>query len=281
MIPLILLVLAVVVPIIYGYWHRAVKRKRLRSSAFASSWQQILEQHVPLYRHLPPDLRDQLHRHINVFMAEKQFEGCGGLTMTDHIRLTIASQACLLLLNRDAVTYFPGLTNILVYPSAYVVPKTQRLRGGLELVGKEVRAGESWGNQGILVLSWDSVLTGTLQLGNGHNVVLHEFAHQLDHEDGAWDGTPLLEHRQDYDAWSKYLGEAYVDLQHQVKAGKHTVIDPYGATNEAEFFAVLTEHFFDIPWVLKKHYPQLYQELQRYYHVDPAAWFSERFRASF
>jgi Mlc titration factor MtfA (ptsG expression regulator) len=248
---------------------RRAKRKRLLAKAFPAEWKQIVQKNVPLYNRLPDSLREQLHGLIHVFMAEKNFEGCGGLEITDEIRVTIAAQASMLLLNRKA-TYFRKLKTILVYPDTYVA-RTVSVGGTVTINGQSVRLGESWQN-GPVVLAWDSVKGGTLNITDARNVVLHEFAHQLDQEDGSADGAPILEHRSSYIVWARVLSEEYEALQRKKKKGRRAVMSKYGATNPAEFFAVATEAFFEKSKQMKKKHPELYDELRNYYKLDPVEW---------
>jgi Mlc titration factor MtfA (ptsG expression regulator) len=248
---------------------RRARRKRLRSAPFPAEWEQIVQKNVPLYNRLPDPLKQQLHGLINVFMAEKKFEGCGGLEITDEIRVTIAAQASMLLLNRPA-TYFPKLHTIVVYPHTYVA-NTAFSNGTVVIKGQSVRLGESW-QHGPVVLAWDSVKGGTLNITDARNVVLHEFAHQLDQEDGAADGAPTLEHRSRYIEWARVLSGEYEALRGKKRKGRRSVMNKYGATNPAEFFAVATETFFEKPRQMKKKHPELYDELRDYYKLDPVEW---------
>jgi Mlc titration factor MtfA (ptsG expression regulator) len=207
--------------------------------------------------------------HIQIFLAEKQFEGCGGLRITDEIRVTIAAQACILLLHRRT-DYFPKLVSILVYPSTYVVRGGRPIGGGLVTDDPEARLGESW-EAGVVVLVWDSVRAGAGDIHDGHNVVLHEFAHQLDQESGAGNGAPILPRRSMYVAWARVLGHDFDQLVRDTERDHRTLIDQYGATNPAEFFAVATETFFEKPRQLRSQYPALYGQLQQFYRQDPAA----------
>jgi len=245
---------------------RRVRRRRLREAAFPENWRRIIEANVPLYGRMPESLRRQLHGLVQVFLAEKHFEACGGLEMTDEIKVTIAAQACMLLLNRQP-TYFPKLRTILVYPHTYVA-RTVSSNGSMVVEGHSVRLGESWQN-GPVVLAWDSVKGGTSNVTDARNVVLHEFAHQLDQEDGAADGAPILERRSRYVTWARVLSAEYEALQ---RGRGRTVMSRYGATNPAEFFAVATETFFEKPRQMHKHHPELYEELKTYYQLDPLAW---------
>lgn len=206
---------------------------------------------------------------MQVFLDEKRFEGCGGLRVSDEMRLTIAAQACLLLLRLPDPEVYPGLHSILVYPHAYVAPVVTN-RGGIVTEVAHVRLGQSW-SRGSLVLSWDDVRRNAVDVHDGHNVVLHEFAHQLDQQDGVADGTPPLPDRSRHLAWARVLGSAYADLLERIHEQRPSVIDTYGATSPAEFFAVVTECFFERPIALGRSHPALYAELQRFYRQDPAA----------
>ena len=246
---------------------RRARRKRLLAMPFPEKWKQIIQKNVPLYNRLPDSLKKHLHGLIHVFIAEKSFEGCGGLEITEEIRVTIAAQASMLLLNRNT-TYFRKLHTILVYPQTYVA-KTISSDGTVMINGQSVRLGESWQN-GPVVLAWDSVTGGTSNVTDARNVVLHEFAHQLDQEDGAADGAPILEHRSSYLTWAHVLSKEYEALQK--RKGRRSVMSSYGATNPAEFFAVATETFFEKPQQMKKKHPELYDELKNYFKLDPVEW---------
>jgi Mlc titration factor MtfA (ptsG expression regulator) len=248
---------------------RRIKRKHLLAKPFPQEWKQIVQKNVPLYNRLPDSLKQQLHGLVNVFTAEKKIEGCGGLEITDEIRVTIAAQACMLLLNRKA-HYFPKLHTILVYPHTYAA-RTVSSNGIITIDGQSIRLGESWQN-GPVVLAWDSVTGGSRNIADAQNVVLHEFAHQLDQEDGSADGAPILEHRSSYVAWARVLSKEYEALQRKKKKHKKAVMDKYGATNPAEFFAVATETFFEKSEQMKKKHPELYDELKNYYKLNPIEW---------
>ena len=224
-------------------------------------------ENVALYRRLPEEDRRELQGHIQVFLAEKRFEGCGGLAITDEVRLTIAAQACLLLLHRET-DYYPGLYSIMVYPSAYLAPAVKEAGPGLVMEGEEDRLGEAW-RKGPLVLSWEDVLADAAGSRDGSNVVLHEFAHELDNEDGAMNGAPLLERGDLYAEWSRVLGAAYEQLKRDAESGREGILDEYGATDPAEFFAVATECFFERPIDLRQEQPDLYEKLKQFYRQDP------------
>ncbi len=244
------------------------KREAVLHNPFPENWSAILSKNLPPYERLTPELRQQLHKYISIFILEKSFEGCGGLILTDEIKVTIAAQACMLLLNRKTDCY-PKLYSVLVYPSTYVAGSRSRLT--LQPDDNSVRLGESW-NHGAVVLAWDSVKSGAINFKDGHNVTMHEFAHQLDQEDGRGDGVPILETRSAYSAWSQVFSSEYAQLQEKTAKGKKSVLDQYGATDPAEFFAVATETFFEKPAQLQKRHPELYVELERFYKVSPLEW---------
>jgi MtfA peptidase len=250
-------------------WLTRRRREALRRRPLPPEWSAIIERNVPYVARLPAVDRDELAGHVQIFLAEKKFEGCGGLAITDEIRVTIAAQACILLLHRPT-DYFSKLVSILVYPSTYVVPGGRPMGGGLVDADSQARLGESWVS-GVVVLVWDSVLAGAADVHDGHNVVLHEFAHQLDQESGAGDGAPILPRRSMYVAWARVLGHDFDELVWETRHRHREVIDQYGATNPAEFFAVVTETFFEKPLQLRTRHPALYSELQQFYRQDPAA----------
>ena len=267
---LIVVAVGLVTAFFFGkYLVRQSRRKRLLATPFPETWKEVVQKNVPLYNRLSDPLKEQLHGLVHVFLAEKDFEGCGGLEITEEIKVTIAAQACMLLLNRKA-TYFPKLRTILVYPHTYVA-RTISSDGALIVDGRSVRLGESWQN-GPVVLSWNSVTGGTMNVTDARNVVLHEFAHQLDQEDGAADGAPILEHRSRYAEWARVLSSEYEALQKKRKKRRRSVMNKYGATNPAEFFAVATETFFEKSKQMKNRHPELYDELRDYYKLDPVEW---------
>jgi Mlc titration factor MtfA (ptsG expression regulator) len=243
------------------------KRRRSSQQVFPGHWLAIIEENVPFYKKLPDEDKKELQRHILIFMKEKCFEGCGGLKLTDEIRVTIAAQACILLLHRKT-DYYPGLFSILVYPQAYIARMTEHLPSGIVTEGLDVRLGESW-HRGSIVLSWDDVRRGAADIHDGHNVVFHEFAHQLD-SDARRDSTPVLRSRSRYIAWARVLQKDYEKLRRNVSINRYTFLNGYGATNPAEFFAVATEYFFEKPKELKKLHPDLYRELKLFYQQEPA-----------
>jgi Mlc titration factor MtfA (ptsG expression regulator) len=246
------------------------RRNRLRRRLFPPLWHAIIDRNLPIYSHLSFNERKRLKGHIQVFLAEKQFIGCGGMQVTEEMKLTIAAVACLLLLNERG-EYFPKLSSILLYPSTYLVNETVTISNYIVEERNVARLGESW-TKDQLVLSWEQVERDILNWRDGHNVILHEFAHQLDQEDGKAKGVPILQRKSDYIIWAKIMTKEYQQLCQDTQRGVKTVIDSYGAVNPAEFFAVATETFFEKPHQLRKKHPALYEQLQRYYQVDPEQW---------
>ena len=257
---------------VFGFNHR--RRAKLRAQPVPASWRSIVEQNVGIFRRLPAVDQTALLADMQVFLAEKNFEGAGGLELTDEIRVTIAAQACLLLLHRDT-DYYPNLTSIIVYPASYVAERSDHVGGGIWVEGEQGRAGETAQNLGALVLAWDDAKRGARLPADGSNVILHEFAHQLDFEDGLTDGTPALASRAEYTAWARVMSAEFQALRDADDSGAPTVIDKYGATNNAEFFAVITEAFFERPRALRAKHPELYAELQHFYEQDPSEYSNE------
>ncbi len=253
----------------HPWWQRR-RRLAVRARPFPARWRTILRRRVPLVARLPADLQRQLKAHIQVFIAEKAFIGCAGQAITDEVRVTIAAQACLLLLNRPD-HYFPQLRQILVYPTGFVVPRGHTDSAGIVHRGEAVLSGESW-EQGQVVLSWQDVLNGAADPHDGYNVVIHEFAHQHDQETGGANGAPPLSGSDNRRRWSAVFSDAYDRLQASVERGEQTLLDAYGATSPAEFFAVASEIFFERPVEFEQQHPGLYAELAAFYRVNPALW---------
>ena len=251
-------------------WLVERRRRKLRALPFPARWREIIDRQVPLARGLPPRLRRQLESQMQVFLAEKSFVGCDEQPIDDEVRVTIAAQACLLALERPHAP-FPRLRTILVYPSAFAVHRLRPEPSGVLQETRSVLSGESWA-QDRVVLSWEDVLRGINIPDDGTNVVIHEFAHQLDQEKGYANGAPWLGRRDRYPRWSSVLGSEYARLQQQIALGEPTLIDPYGATAPAEFFAVVSELFFERPHDMALAHPALYSELSLLYRLDPRKW---------
>lgn len=257
---------------------RRRRRQQWQCAPFPESWRPIVERQAPFFPCLTAADQDKLLSLMQVFCREKRFEGCGGLEMSDEIRLTIAAHACLLLLHLPEHDYYPRLRSIIVYPDTYVAPSWEPGPAGIMAEHEDEMSGESW-DTGSIVLSWAAIEEDCEYAGEGQNVIFHEFAHQLDQEDGEIDGAPrlgrdlsLAERRQRYASWAQVMQNEYKRLQRQAGEGRETLLDPYGATEPAEFFAVTTEAFFDCGDALKREHPELYDELSRYFGQDPAAW---------
>jgi Mlc titration factor MtfA (ptsG expression regulator) len=238
------------------------------ATPLASEWLAIVRKNMPYWRRLPPASQRELHGLIQVFVAEKQFEGCGGFDITDEVRVTVAAHACALLLGRET-EFFSKLRSILVYPEPYFAPVSKRHPEGTVTEGYESRSGESW-SHGNVVLSWKEVQEAITRRRRGRNIVLHEFAHQLDEEFEAAPGAPLLPADMSYEKWSSVFGREYRRLIRATQRGLPATLDKYGATSPAEFFAVATECFFEDPVPLARSHPELYAQLRLLYRQDPA-----------
>jgi MtfA peptidase len=250
-------------------WLRNRRRRRLVERPFPPHWLDYLHKNVAQYQYLSESERARLHDDLRIFIAEKYWEGCGGLTMTDEIKATIAAQVCLLVLGLKH-NYFERVQSILVYPRAYRAVGEQFGPDGLIHPDWAGRLGEAH-YRGPVVLSWADVLEEGRHPEDGQNVVYHEFAHQLDMLDGAIDGTPPLETAELTRSWRDVMTAEYHKLIDDARQGRATLLDKYGTKNEAEFFAVATEGFFVKPVAMARRHPQLYELLRQYYHQDPAA----------
>ncbi len=251
-------------------WLRDRRRRELRQTPLPDAWWAIIDHRVPIARRMSADDRQELGGIVQVLLDEKHFEGCGGLELSDEICVTIAAQAAVLLLHRDT-DYYPDLVSILVYPRAYVSAGPRRNPDGTITEAPQGRQGESW-TRGTVVLSWDNVVRGAATDNDGQNVVFHEFAHQLDGETSGMDGAPDLPSAASARAWAAVLGGEYEELIAELHEGARTVLDPYGATNPAEFFAVATELFFERPRAMRVSYPEMYAQFVAFYAQDPASW---------
>lgn len=252
------------------FFLKSWRRKRIRNKQFPEKFNTTLRRNVPYIHRLPEDKRQELREHILVFLDEKNFEGCGGLKITDEIRVTIAAQACILLLG-EISDFYPNLRSILVYPRRYVAPFKSYEEGGVVIEGQQYRLGESW-SKGNVILAWDEVKKGASDIHDGHNLVFHEFAHQLDHEYGASNMINSDDIQSGYIPWARILGSEYEKLIQNIKQRYHTLIDAYGATNPAEFFAVVSELFFEKPAAFQNQHPALYDQLKAFYRQDPASY---------
>jgi Mlc titration factor MtfA (ptsG expression regulator) len=257
--------------LIMFHWLRDYHRSEVRKRQFPPAWEDIVRKNVAHYSVLDDDEREELRAMVQVFLDEKLWEGCGGLELTDEIRVTIAAQACLLQLGLPH-DYYRNVESILVYPTTVMLPEHklgvfERVDGP---VAEDVPILGQACSQGPVILVWDAVLRGARHPEQGHNVVYHEFAHKLDMLDGAADGTPPLADREQMADWIEVCSREFSHLRQLAEKGHKTFLDAYGTKNEAEFFAVATEEFFDRPHSLHEHAHDLYHVLSAYYHQDPA-----------
>ena len=266
---LVLLLIVVAVIFYVAYWP-GIRLRNLEQRPFPGSWEDVLRKRLPFYDKQPEAFQYRLQNLIKRFLHEHQFIGCAGVVITDDIRVTVAAQACLLILNKKDYPY-RKLSSILIYPSTFVATREVRDDIGLVSTTHTAMLGESW-DQGKVVLAWDNVEQGVCNLRDGQNVVLHEFAHQLDSESGAVNGAPVLQTRGAYKSWAHVFHREFEDLNRRKAQDFESFLDDYGATNPAEFFAVATETFFERPLEMATHHCELYQELKKFYEVDPAEW---------
>jgi len=267
---IILLILAAAALAYAARWFlKRQRRARLLATPLSPERRRIVEARAPLYAKLPQNFRARLDGLVNRFLDEVTFHGAGGLQVTEEIRLTIAAQACFLIVNKPN-RWFNSLRTIHVYPATFR-SKLTRVDGHVHLEHKQARSGESW-SKGPVILAWDHAAYGAFIAHDGHNVVFHEFAHQLDEQTGVTDGSPLLDKDQSASRWARVFQDAFERLQRDAANGGANVLDAYGATNPAEFFAVATEVFFERPHDLRAQEPDLYGELSQYYRLDPVRW---------
>jgi Mlc titration factor MtfA (ptsG expression regulator) len=246
------------------------RRSRLRQGVFPAAWRRLLRVHVPLFARLPADLQLRLKQDMLVFLAEKPILGCAGLQVTDAMRVTIAALACMPLLGARR-GYYPEMQRVLLYPGAFMAPHAQVDDDGVHSDGLRALAGQSWA-QGQVLLSWDDVRQGAADPADGRNVVIHEFAHQLDQSKGYANGAPPLRTRQAYRCWSSVMQAEFDALHLRLQQGEEGLIEAYAATDPAEFFAVCSELFFERGAELAAQHPPLFAELRGYYHINPLSW---------
>jgi hypothetical protein len=235
---------------------RLLRRPLLRRRPVPSEWLSYLDKRVPFFWKLSPELRQRFLEQLKVFVWEKEFIGAGGFVITDEVRVVVGATAVQLVVHLG-LAYYDRLTEIIVYPGAFKLP---------DRTGVVLGEAKNWGT---VILSWESVLAGLRNPGDGQDTAAHEFAHVLDRADGAFDGTPKLREYSHYRAWASVMSEHFQGLQKGRRAERN-VMDDYGSLNEAEFFAVATESFFEKPRQMKARTPELYEELKRFYGWDPA-----------
>ncbi len=253
-------------------WFKDRRRKRIREQPFPEKWEAILKQEIWQTGQIPEEFDERWRKLIQVFVAEKNFEGCNGLKLSEKMKVIVAAYACLLVVGLPEDEYFNNVLSILIYPKSFVGKETQVLGSGVVLESQQARIGEAW-YRGPVVLSWSDISELRYRDDPGRNVVLHEFAHQLDMLNGrSVDGTPPLHSQELWNRWSGVVQEGYEELLSASRAGEPTFLDTYGATNRAEFFAVATEAFFEDAFEFRMHHPELYEVFTDYYRLNPANW---------
>ncbi len=253
-------------------WFTTLRRRRVTSAAFPQQWERIIADNVRHFEFLNAEQQNRVRRIVQVFVSEKNWEGCGGLNMTDEVRVSVSALVGVLVAGMTPDEYFDHVLSILVYPTSYVAPHREVTHSGIVIEGGQARLGEAWW-RGPVILSWEDVIAGGQRDADGGNLVFHEFAHQLDMLNGREvDGTPPLADRRQFDRWLAVLGPAYEQLVADCRRGRHRFLDCYGAKDPAEFFAVLTEAFFERGDSLRHLHPEIYAVLQDYFGLDPAAW---------
>ena len=266
---------------VFGFLREA-RRREILSSGFPEQWYRFLESNVRLWGCLDSDARRTLCDTLRILIAEKSWEGCGGLEITEEIQVTTSAHAALLLIGIPH-DYFPNVESILIYPTAFLVPRPRgrdtfnpisgRSSGPGEVVTEShsPMLGEAW-SHGPVILSWQDILSGGQNRADGRNVVLHEFAHKLDLRDDSPDGVPRLANQAQYDTWAEVMSAEYKALVDDIARGNASLLNRYGATNAAEFFAVATECFFERGREMRETHSRLYEVMKGFYRQDPAFW---------
>ncbi len=244
-------------------WRR--KRALERSAIPDSLWQQVLSR-FDFFRGLDPRESARLRELATLLLHEKGIHAADGYAISDEMRVTIAAQAALVVLNLG-IEWYRGWVEVIVYPDEFLPDREYTDEHGIVHRLREPRTGESW-EAGPLILSWADVESPDVEAG--YNVVIHEFAHKLDMLNGASDGLPPLHAGMTREAWSGAFAAAYDDLCRRASAGDETALDPYACEGPDEFFAVASEAFFLIPEALVSEYPEVYQQLRAFYRQDPA-----------
>lgn len=249
---------------------RRWRRQKLHRQGFPAAWRQILHDNVPLCRQLPEEQQRRFERQVRVFLDEKHFEGCGGLTVTEEMRVTVAGYACLLLLGGAGDDY-PQLGTIVLYPESFATPVRTTDHTGIVTETIEERLGESW-QEGTIVLAWDSIRELLRGQSGDCNVIIHEFAHQVDARHGLTAGAPLLTSREGCHTWAELWQTEQYRQRTSQRRGRPAALDPYAFTSPEELFAVASETFFMRSIRFRSNHPELYAELRAVYGVDPAEW---------
>ncbi len=246
-------------------WFKNRRRKKIIARPWPPIWSHYLKRNVRLSWGLNEAEIQQLREIVKIFIAEKNWEGLEGLEVTEEIQVTIASQAGLMLLGTPSF-YFDNVRTILVFPKSFNREVTD---GGV--VHQTRRAGEAW-QGGPIILSWRDTLRGGRHEDDGHNVVIHEFAHALDGLDGEMAGQIIFDDPENSKRWETVVDQEFAKLCNARDRGASTLLDHYGATNKAEFFAVSTETFFERPQAFRQNHKELFELLSAYYRLDPRHW---------
>ncbi|MEM7479347.1 MAG: M90 family metallopeptidase [Planctomycetota bacterium] len=253
-------------------WLRNQRRRRWWKQELPLGWEDILSQNAQFLSEVDEESEQQVIRSVQIFVKEKNWEGCGGLKLTDEHRVTIAAQVAKMTLGLGAGDirgeYFEEVKSVLVYPDAYLAKTQESVGSGVVLESQSGRLGEAW-HRGPVILSWADVLATGRRENFARNVVIHEFAHHLDMRNGPMaDGFPVIESREFARQWERVVKQGFDRLQQQCNSGYAQVLDCYGATNMAEFFAVASEAFFEEPYALDHHWPELFQVLNRFHFPE-------------
>lgn len=256
-------------------WWPDFRLRRAIAQPFPDAWRAIVARNLPPFSALTVEQQQRLLLLVQQFLLEKRFFGCDGFEISDEVRLTIAANAALLLLNRSG-PLFPALDYVLVYPAEFVVDVVEVDEAGVEHREAQSRAGESW-QQGKIILSWRDVAWDVRHWDDGQNVVLHELAHQLDDMFGGVDGVPRLADAAQHRQWQQLLRAEFgfhcaAVARADTGQEEDPFLDPYGASGPHEFFAVITEAFFEQAEIFSTQHAQLFEALSRFYGVDPRAW---------
>lgn len=253
-----LICLGAILFILFG--NKKMKVDEAKEIHFKDEWEQILQDNIAVYEKFSDELKQKLKTHILLFLNRVEFEGVREQQIDDEVKLTIAAQACLLIVNQEQYIYHK-LKKVVVYPRAYKVPEKE----------SAIILGQSC-SSGVVYLSWDATEHGAVNWQDGRNVAIHEFAHQLDQEDGLADGVPLVTLTSCSSSFAEMIADEYLETLERSTKRKRHVIDDYAKTNPAEFFSVATESFFEKPSQMKKKHTELYEALKDYYKVDPIEW---------
>ncbi len=247
-------------------WWKKRRRKKILAQPSSQQFLETLDLAVLARRNLSGPQIEKLIDLTKVFVAEKQWEPSKGFAITEEMKIFIAAQACLMILS-TVDYYFDGVQTVVVFPHAF----PRKSFDGLVMDETGHHSGEAW-KGGPIILSWRDTYEGA-NFVNGHNVVIHEFAHHIDGLDGEMGGSPPFDNSTDAKRWHEILKVSFEDLWEAAEEGTPTLINHYGATNHQEFFAVVTETFFELPHQLRKQHPELFQLLVKFYKLDPTNWY--------